>query len=72
MNYIVRLQKEVEHRDAAITRAREEIDAFLIYLHSSKFAGVDPDGDRKDWIATADVAHRLMDLRGALAVEVVS
>lgn len=69
MNYIVRLKADVESRDQAIERARQEIDAFMGFLHSAKFVGVESDGGRRDWIATGDVLERLKDLRGALAVE---
>lgn len=33
----------------------EAIQAFRVHLASDKFAGFDPDGDRRDWIATRDV-----------------
>lgn len=55
MNYIRTLQKELS---AALTalRAKEQVVAeFRCHLAGPKFQGLDLDGGRKDWIATADV-----------------
>jgi hypothetical protein len=41
-------------QDAVITRA-EKVQEFREYLQSSKFAPVQQDGSRGDWIAVADV-----------------
>lgn len=55
MNYIKQLEvAKVELNDAILTRA-ERIHEFRTLLQSSKFAPVQPDGFRGDWIATADV-----------------
>lgn len=66
MNYIKQLQAENAALKAAATRADGEVTSFLAHLHSNKFAGVAADGSRKDWIATADVIHRLVDIRRML------
>ena len=36
---------------------------FRAHLLSQKFSGIDTDGDRKDWIATADVLRWIEDIR---------
>lgn len=55
MNYIKQLEvAKVELNDAILTRA-ERIQEFRTHLQSSKFASVQSDGSRGDWIATADV-----------------
>lgn len=55
MNYIKQLESaKAELQDAVITRA-EKVQEFREYLQSSKFAPVQPDGSRGDWIAVADV-----------------
>lgn len=69
MNFIQRLKTEVEHRDAAIQAAQQEVTDFLAFLHSEKFTGVDTDGSRKDWIATGDVVAWLQGLRSTLKVQ---
>lgn len=71
MNYIKKLQQQLARQTDAIERARVEIDLFTAHLHSQKFVGTE-DGNRKDWISTGDVLSRLSDIRGSLAVEVVS
>jgi len=55
MNYIKQLETaKAELQDAVITRA-EKVQEFREYLQSSKFAPVQLDGSRGDWIAVADV-----------------
>lgn len=55
MNYIKQLQTaKAELQDSIATRA-ERIREFREYLQSSKFAPVQSDGSRGDWIATAEV-----------------
>ncbi len=55
MNHIVRLQTDLAAAQAQITAKADAIQEFRIHLAGSKFAGVDADGSRKDWIATSDV-----------------
>jgi len=55
VNYIKQLETaKAELQDAVITRA-EKVQEFREYLQSSKFAPVQSDGSRGDWIATAEV-----------------
>jgi hypothetical protein len=59
MNYIKQLEvTTVELNDAILTRA-ERIQEFREHLFSSKFAPVQSDGSRGDWIATKDVLRWL-------------
>jgi len=67
MNYIKRLEADVQNRDARIEAAMVEITDFIHFLYSEKFRGVESDGSRKDWIATGDVLHQLQNLRDALS-----
>jgi hypothetical protein len=55
MNHIVRLQTDLAAAQAEIEAKADAIQEFRIHLAGSKFAGVDSDGSRKDWIATSDV-----------------
>ena len=61
-NFIQSLQAEnkglKENRENTIN----EINNFLEHLNSPKFQGFEG-GERKDWIATADVRVRLMELK---------
>ena len=55
MNYIKQLEiAKVELNDAIFTRA-ERIQEFRAHLQTAKYAPVQSDGSRGDWIATADV-----------------
>ena len=64
MNYITQLEIR---RD----RALEWMMNFAEHLDLDKFKGVDEDGERKDWIATADVIQRLIQLSDILRGELV-
>ncbi len=55
MNYIARLQEELASVNAALVAKADAIQEFRVHLAGDKFAGFEPDGDRKDWIAVADV-----------------
>lgn len=55
MNYTVRLQDELAAERRALQAIRDALQQFRVHLHSPKFAGTDPDGNRRDWIAAADV-----------------
>lgn len=63
MNYIKQLQAENAALKETIQTAQNEINFFLSYLHSDKFAGVDSAGGRKDWISTSDVINRMREMR---------
>ena len=66
MNHITRLTVERDEANAKLQSMAEQIESFRVHLLSAKFQGVDTDGDRKDWIATADVLRRLSDMQSAL------
>jgi len=66
MNYIKQLQEKNKSLQSQIDSAQTEINDFISFLHSDKFAGVDSAGERKDWISTADVLHKLMEIRSLL------
>ena len=72
MNYILRLQIEVAARDRALASARYHLQALRQHLDLPKFKGTDQDGDRKDWIATADVNHWLDPIETSLHVDPVT
>jgi hypothetical protein len=55
MNYIARLQADLAVAQTAIAVRDQIIQEFRIHLSGDKFAGYEPDGSRKDWIAVADV-----------------
>ena len=52
MNYITRLRREANRTEAWLTD-------FEAHLLSDKFTGTEPSGERKDWIAVADVLRWL-------------
>lgn len=52
---------------AALDNVDSQVCAFLQFLNGPKFTGVQSDGERKDWISTGDVVHKLVDLRLACA-----
>lgn len=55
MNHIRRLQADLAAARAELEAKAEMIQVFRIYLASPKFTGFEPDGGRRDWIATRDV-----------------
>ena len=55
MNYIHKLQCDVVQLNTDILTRSERIQEFREHLLSSKFAPVQQDGSRGDWIAVADV-----------------
>ncbi len=55
MNHIARLQADLDAARTAATAAGEVIQEFRVHLAGSKFTDTDPDGSRRDWIATGDV-----------------
>ena len=61
-NYILRLRSRVEELEAKLQQAEAWKQDFRVHLASAKFQGTDPDGSRRDWIATGDVAARLAHL----------
>lgn len=55
MNYILALQDQLSAARAALRAKDEAVTEFRCHLAGPKFQGIDLDGARKDWIATADV-----------------
>lgn len=55
MNYIHALQKELAATRDALREKDDIVTEFRTHLSGAKYVGWDPDGGRKDWIATADV-----------------
>jgi len=55
VNYIKQLETAKAELQDAITTRVERVREFREYLQSSKFAPVQSDGSRGDWIATAEV-----------------
>ena len=62
-NYIQNLQTIVDERGERLMRLHERIEWMRAHLLSSKFQGLDVEGARKDWIATADVLRFIEELR---------
>ena len=63
MNHILRLQANLDQLKADMECIRLEVESFIVHLNSDKFRGTD-NGERKDWIATADVMERLRRIQG--------
>ncbi len=55
MKHIIVLQPDRAAAQAEIKAKADTIRKFRVHLAGSKFAGVEADGSRKDWIATSDV-----------------
>ena len=60
MNHIHKLQNEVRDLNDQVLRKNERIAEFRLHLQTSKFAAVQSDGERGDWIGTADVKRWLL------------
>jgi hypothetical protein len=54
VNHIHRLQNQLDAARAELRAKGEILRAFQVHLMSEKFQGYETDGQRKDWIATAD------------------
>jgi hypothetical protein len=55
MNHILRLGNDLAAARAELASKANAIRELQIHLASEKFSGTDPDGGRKDWIATSDL-----------------
>jgi len=55
MNYIKQLEQERSELQEIIIARAERVQEFREHLLSSKFAPIQLDGSRGDWIAVADV-----------------
>ena len=67
MNYINQLQAENTALRAQLEIVRAETSSFRTFLNSPKFVGTEANGERKDWIATADVIAWLRELANKIA-----
>lgn len=68
MNYILALQNELSATRAVLRAKEAVVEEFRCHLAGPKFQGLDLDGARKDWIATADVRawlQRIADADGS-------
>lgn len=65
MNYIKTLESICTDRAARLETIAREIEWLRQHLLSPKFQGLDVDGARKDWIATADVLRWIETVRQA-------
>ncbi len=63
MNYIKKLQSDLEAKTAELAAKIAMITAFQAHIASAKFQGTDADGSRKDWISTADVGTWLRNIK---------
>lgn len=66
MNYIKELQARVIELENKLKVQEAAFNAFKCLLHGPKFIGSDLDGERKDWIATADVLNWLRDVQSEI------
>ena len=67
MNHITRLTADLAAARGALEAKAEIIELFHLHLASDKFAGFDPDGSRRDWIAVTDVRAWLACITDAYA-----
>lgn len=58
-NYINRLEADVRRLEAAQAALADRFQQLREHLALPKYAAVQPDGSRGDWIATADVSRWL-------------
>ncbi len=65
MNYIAQLRAELAERERQLKAYREAFASFRAQLHGPKFSGTEG-GERKDWIATADVLLWLRETESAV------
>lgn len=62
LNYIQKLQQENERLHQALLAVRSELNRMRCYVESDKFK-TQEGGERKDWIATGDIARWTDDVR---------
>lgn len=63
MNYIGQLKEQIAERDARLAVLETSLSEITALLHSPKFTGTESNGERKDWIATADVLNWIRETR---------
>lgn len=59
MNYIQRLEKENRELRDSLKAINAQVLWMYSHLTSEKFQGFEPNGDRRDWIATRDVLNHI-------------
>ena len=64
-NYIHRLQADLADRDAKLAAVCEELNHLRRSLDGPKYNGVEADGSRRDWMATADLELWIGRIRAA-------
>lgn len=64
MNYIHQLKRALAAKDAQLRSMDESFTLFRSYLNGPKFTGTE-NGERKDWIATADLIAWLQETQSA-------
>lgn len=68
MNYIKQLEQDKTNLITQLEAIKNELDSFRLHLNSNKFTGTEPDGSRKDWIATADVVNRIREMQSMIVL----
>ena len=63
MNYIKTLEHICAERAERLEAIAHQVEWLRQHLQSPKFVGLDIDGARKDWIATADVLRWIETVR---------
>ena len=57
MNYIHKLQADLQHEQAEYYAMKERVNELRRHIDLPKYQGVDLKGERNDWMAIADVAR---------------
>ena len=65
MNYIKKLQADLEAKTVELDAKLALIAEFERHLQGPKYQGADTNGTRKDWISTNDVVDWLRSMRSA-------
>lgn len=62
MNYIKLLEKQAEDKNERLIKYSVFLDGIVTHLNSNKFKG-EENGERKDWIATADILKMISEFK---------
>lgn len=65
MNFIKKLQADLEAKTTELDAKLAIIAEFERHLQGPKYRGIDTDSTRKDWISTGDVTEWLRSIRSA-------
>lgn len=68
MSYIKSLEAKIALLETQKRNTEREITDFKLFLCSAKFVG-EEGGERKDWISTTDVQHKLNEICNQLYIE---